>query len=106
MSRHLAMWLFRAAVFVIQFLAVAYFVCVQINAIAYLAGKRGPIISGTAPPVRIDGVAAAVGDIVIGLVFEAVVALVVAIVVAITLTGLRDASRLAAFRRHKASGVD
>jgi hypothetical protein len=106
MSRHPAMWLLRAAVFVMQFLGVAYFVCVQINAIAYLAGKRGVVISGTTPPVRIDGVAAAMGDIVIGLVFEAVVALIVAIVVAIMLTSLRDASRLARIRRRKASGVD
>lgn len=106
MSRHPAMWLLRAVAFVMQLLLVAYFVCVQINAIAYLAGKRGAIISGTTPPVRIDGVAAAVGDIVIGLVFEAVVALIVAIVVAIALTSLRDAGRLAAIRRRKASGAD
>jgi len=100
------MWLLRAAVFVMQLLGVAYFVCVQINAIAYLAGKRGAIISGTTPPVGIDGVAAAAADIVIGLIFEAVVALIVAIVLAITLTNLRDASRLAEIRRRKASGVD
>lgn len=53
-----------------------------------------------------DGVAATVGDIVIGFVFEAVVALRVAVVVAITLTSLRDASRLAAIRRRRVSGVD
>lgn len=106
MSRHPAMWLLRAAVFVIQLLGVAYFACVQINAIAYLTGKRGAIIGGTTPPVRIDSVAAAVGDIVIGLVFEAVVALIVTIVGAIALTSLRDARRLAAIRRRKASGVD
>jgi hypothetical protein len=106
MSRHPAMWLLRAAVFVMQLLVVAYFVCVQINAIAYLVGKRGAIISGTAPPIRIDGVAPAAGDIVIGLVFEAVVALIAAIVVAIALTSLRDAGRLAAIRRRKASGAD
>jgi hypothetical protein len=106
MSRHPVMWLLRAAVFVVQLLAVAYFVCVQINAIAYLAGKHGAIISGTAPPVRIDSVAAAAGDIVIGLVFEAVVALIVAIVASIALTNLHDARRVAAFRRRKASGAD
>jgi hypothetical protein len=106
MSRHPVMWLLRAAVFVIQLLGVAYFVCVQINAIAYLAGKHGALVGGTAPPVRIDSVAAAFGDIVIGLVFEAVVALIVAIVVSIMLTSLGDARRVAAFRRRKAGGVD
>jgi hypothetical protein len=106
MSRHPALWLFRAAAFVMQFLGVAYFVCVQINAVAYLAGKRGAIISGTTPPVRIDGVGAALGDIAIGLVFEAVVALIVAIVGAVMLTSLHDARRLAAVRRRKASGAD
>jgi|SRR5579872_1432727 len=106
MSRHPVLWLLRAAAFVIQLLAVAYFVCVQINAIAYLAGRHAAIISGTTPPVRIDGDAAAVGDIVVGLVFEAVVALIVAIMVAIALTSLRDARRVAAIRRRRASGAD
>ncbi len=35
MSRHPAMWLLRAAVFVMQLLGVAYFVCVQINAMRW-----------------------------------------------------------------------
>jgi len=100
------MWLLRAAAFVVQLLLVAYFVCVQINAIAYLAGKRGTIVGGTTPPVRIDSVAAAAGDIVIGLAFEAVVALIAAIAVATLLTRMRDTRRLAAFRRREAGGAD
>jgi hypothetical protein len=106
MSRRPALWLLRAAALAIQLLFVVYFVCVQINAVGYLAGKRSAVISGTTPPVQIDGVAAAVGDIVIGLVFEVVVALISAIMIAIGLTSLRDARRLGAIGRRKASRVD
>jgi hypothetical protein len=106
MSRHRVLWLFRAAAFVLQLLFGVYFVCVQINAVAYLAGRRGAVISGTTPPVRIDSVAAAVGDMVIGLVFEAVIAVIAAIMIGIALSSLRDGRRLAAIRRREASGVD
>jgi hypothetical protein len=94
------------AQFVMELLFVWYFVCVQINAIAYLAGKRSAVITGTTPPARIDCVVAAVGDIVAGLVFEAVVALIWAIAIAFALTSLREARRVFAIRRRKAGRAD
>jgi hypothetical protein len=95
-----------AAQFVMEFLFVWYFICVQINAVAYLAGKRGAVISGATPPVRIGSVVAAVGDIVAGLVFEAAVALTSVIASAFVLTSLREARRVAAIRRRKAGRAD
>jgi hypothetical protein len=106
MSNNPVMWAIRAAVLMMQLLFVAYFVCVQINAIAYLAGKHSAVIGGVKPPAPIGSDTAAIINIVVGLVFEAVVALIVAIVSAIALTSLRDARRLAELRKRRASGVD
>jgi hypothetical protein len=97
---------FRAAAFAMQFLFVAYFACVQVNAIAYLAGKHGAIIGGAKPPVPIDSVPAAAGDIAIGLIIEAIVALITAIATAAALTSLRDARQFAALRKRKASQAE
>jgi hypothetical protein len=69
----------------------AYFVCVQINAIAYLAGNGRAIISGTAPPVPLHSYVAATADILIALIIEAFTALVTAIAIAMALTSLRNA---------------
>jgi hypothetical protein len=71
----------RAAQLALVLCFVAYFVCVQVNAVAYLAGRHDPVISGTDPPVSLGSDPAAVGDFVIGLVFEAIAALIVFIVV-------------------------
>ena len=60
----------------------AYFVSVQVNAIAYLAGRHRPIVGGTAPPVPLDSNLSAAGDITAGLAFEAIAAVIIFIVVA------------------------
>jgi hypothetical protein len=106
MIRRFVLWPLRAAGFVMELLFVWYFVCVQINAIGYLVGKRSAVISGMTPPARIDSLAAAVCDIVAGLVFEAVAALISGIAIAFALTSLRDARRVAVLRPRKASRVD
>ena len=62
---------------------VTYFVSVQINAAAYLAGTNHPIVGSTAPPVPLDSDMAAVADIIAGLVFDACAVLIVLIVVAL-----------------------
>jgi len=67
-----------------------YFVCVQINAIGYLAGKGNAIILGMKPPLPIDSDAAATVDIVIGLLFEAFTTLITAIAGAIALASVRS----------------
>lgn len=72
-----------AARLVLLLLYVAYFVSVQINAAAYLAGRNHPMVGGAAPPVPLDSDVAAVADIIAGLVFEAIATLVVFIVAAL-----------------------
>jgi energy-converting hydrogenase Eha subunit E len=71
----------RAVQLALMLCFVAYFVCVQVNAVAYLAGKNDPVIRGADPPIPLGSDLAAVGDIIIGLVFEAIAALIVFIVV-------------------------
>ena len=83
--------LFRAAGLVTILLFAVYWVCVQVNAIAYLARKRSAIIGGTTPPVPVDSDAMAAADIVIGLIFEAIAALIVSIAVAVAVARLRAA---------------
>jgi hypothetical protein len=63
-------------------LFVAYFVSVQINASAYLAGRNRPVVRGAVPPVALGSSAAAAADIIAGLVVEAVAALILFIVAA------------------------
>jgi hypothetical protein len=92
-------WLFRAVALVMDVLFFVYFVCVQINAVGYLAGKRSAIISGATPPIKIDSGTAAAADILIGLVIEVVTALVAAVATAMALTWLRDARRVKHLRR-------
>ena len=82
--------LFRAAGLVTILLFAVYWVCVQVNAIAYLAGESA-IIGGTTPPVPVDGDATAAADIVIGLIFEAIAALILSIAVAVAVARLRAA---------------
>ncbi len=50
----------RGAQLALLLLLLAYFVSVQINAVAYLAGTKHPIIGGTASPVPLHSDAAAV----------------------------------------------
>jgi hypothetical protein len=83
------LWILRAARLVMLLLFVAYFVCVQVNAAAYLAGRNRPIVGGTVPPVPLGSDAAAVADIITGLVFEAIAALIVFIVVALFRAAIR-----------------
>ncbi len=72
-----------AARLVLLLLFVTYFVSVQINAVAYLAGRKRPIVGGAAPPVPLGSDMAAIADITAGLAFEAIAALIVFIVVAL-----------------------
>jgi hypothetical protein len=71
----------RAAQLGLLLCFVAYFVSVQVNAIAYLTGRHRPIVGGTAPPVPLDSNLSAAGDITAGFVFEAIAALIFFIVV-------------------------
>jgi hypothetical protein len=83
--------LLRAAGLVTILLFAVYWVCVQVDAIAYLAGKRNAIIGGMTPPVPVDSDAMAAVDIVIGLIFEAIAALIVSIAAAVAVARLRAA---------------
>ncbi len=89
----------RAAECVTVLLFAAYWACVQINAIAYLAGKGSAVIGGTTPPVPVRSDATAAVDIVIGLIFEAIAAVIVSIAVAVACARLRAARRRQARRR-------
>jgi hypothetical protein len=73
----------RAAQLAMLVLFVAYLVSVQINAVAYLAGRHSPVIRGAVPPVGLHSAAAATADIIAGLVFEAIAALILFIVAAL-----------------------
>jgi hypothetical protein len=92
-SRHpVAAWtlrVLRAAQLALLPCFVAYFVSVQVNAIAYLAGRHRPIVGGTAPPVPLDSNLAAAGDIIAGLAFEAIAALIIFIAVALSCAVIR-----------------
>ena len=78
----------RAAQLAVLLIFVAYFVSVQVNAIAYLAGKRHPLVSGTVPPAPLDSALAAGADITAGLIVEAVTALAVFIAIALFRAGM------------------
>ena len=94
-------WLLSAIALVMDVLFFVDFVCVQINAVAYLAGRRGAIISGTTPPIAIHSGAAAAANILIGLIIEAFAALVTAIATAMALTWLGDARRVRRLRAER-----
>lgn len=70
-----------------------YFVSVQVNAVAYLAGRHHPVVPGTTPPVPLDSAAAAAADITVGLGFEAIAVLVVCIAIAVTEARTSELSR-------------
>ena len=79
-------WMLRvlwAARLALLLLFTAYFVSVQTNAVAYLAGRNDPIAGGSAPPVPLHSDVAAAADIIAGLAFEALAALIVFIMVAL-----------------------
>lgn len=74
------LWAARLALLL---LFIAYFVSVQVNAVAYLAGRNDPIVGGAAPPVPLHSGFAAAADIIAGLAFEALAAFIVFIMVAL-----------------------
>lgn len=78
----------RVLQFALLLAFVAYFVCVQINAVGYLAGSKA-IIGGATPPVPIHSGLAAAADIAVGLVFEAIAALCVFIALAVIHSAVR-----------------
>jgi hypothetical protein len=80
----------RAAQLAMLLLFTAYFVSVQINATAYLAGRNRPVVRGTVPPVALGSIAAAVADITAGLIFEAVAALILFIATALLRAAIQD----------------
>jgi hypothetical protein len=80
----------RAAQLAMLLLFAAYFVCVQVNAAAYLAGRTRLVVRGAVPPVALGSTAAAVADITAGLVFEAVAALILFIATALFRAAIQD----------------
>jgi len=84
-------WTLGAAQLVMMLIFAAYCVCVQINAVAYLAGRRHAIASGTVPPLPLDSAGAAVTDITIGLACEAIAAIDLFIAVALSSAVIREA---------------
>ena len=94
MSRHpVTAWtlrVLRAAQLAMLLAFVAYFVSVQVNAAAYLAGRDHPVVGGTVPPAALDSTAAAVTDIVAGLAFEAVAAVILFIAAVMLRSVIRE----------------
>lgn len=84
-------WTLGIVQLVMLFLFVVYFASVQINAVAYLAGRHQAIVGGTTPPVPLDSTGAAVTDIAAGLLCEALFAIDVLIAVLVSRTVIRDA---------------
>jgi hypothetical protein len=80
----------RAAQLALLLCFVAYFASVQVNAVAYLAGRNGPVVRGADPPLPLTSGLAAVADIMAGLVVEAIAALVVFIAVSVIRGVLRN----------------
>jgi hypothetical protein len=91
MKMRAVLTLLRVASLVVILLFAAYWVCVQINAIAYIVEKRSAIIGGVTPPVPIRTDAIAALDVVIGLIYEAIAAVIVSIAVAVAVARLRAA---------------
>lgn len=69
-------WALEAVRMVLMLVFVAYFVSVQVEAIAYLAGKHRAGSWGSSAPIPIDGVARAIGDILVGLFWEIIFGLI------------------------------
>jgi hypothetical protein len=83
----------RTMQFLLLLVFVAYFVCVQVNAVAYLVGRGKAIIGGVSPPVALHSGIAAVADIAAGLVLEAIAALSVFIALAVIRSAFRNRRR-------------
>ena len=73
-SSSVVLWVLEAVRMVLMLCFVAYFLSVQVAAIAYLAGSRSG--SGSSAPIPLDGVGAAIGDILIGLFWEIIFGLI------------------------------
>jgi hypothetical protein len=84
-------WTLGIAQLVMLFLFVLYFLCVQIAAVAYLAGSRHGIVGGATPPLHLDSIGAAVTDIAAGLLCEALFAIDVLIAILVSRAAIRDA---------------
>lgn len=84
------LWLSRAARLVMVLLVVIYFVFVQANAIAYLAGMRNTGFGGASSPVPIHNDPTAIVIIVVGLLFEAIAALIFFVSLAMLRQAIRD----------------
>ena len=91
MNMRAVLTLLRVAGLVTVLLFAVYWVCVQINAIAYIVEKTSTIIGGITPPVPIRSDAIAALDVVIGLIFEAIAAAIVSIAVGVAVAKLRAA---------------
>ncbi len=83
-------------------LMVIYFVFVQANAIAYLAGKRNTGFGGASPPVPIHSDPAAIVNIAVGLVFEAIATVIFFVAFVVLRQAIGD-QRLARRRRRERS---
>jgi hypothetical protein len=75
---------------VLMLIFVLFTVVSQANAIAYLAGKRGPDVSGSSAPIPITSIGVAIAVIIGGLVFEAIVVVIFLIAGAIIRQRYRD----------------
>jgi hypothetical protein len=75
---------------VLMLIFVLFTVVNQANAIAYLAGKRGPDVSGSSAPIPITSIGVAIAVIIGGLVFEAIVTVIFLIAGAIIRQRYRD----------------
>ncbi len=84
-------WTLGIVQLVMLFLFVVYFLCVQIAAVAYLAGSRHGIVGGATPPLHLDSIGAAVTDIAAGLLCEALFAIDVLIAILVSRAAIRDA---------------
>ena len=84
-------WALGIAQLAMMLIFVAYVVCVQVNAVAFLTGTRHAIVGGTAPPIPLDGAGAAVADFAAGLLIEALGIIDLVIVVLFAVAGIREA---------------
>jgi hypothetical protein len=84
------LWVLQAIRMVLMLIFVLFTVVNQANAIAYLAGKRGPDVSGLSAPIPITSIGVAIAVITGGLVFESIVVVIFLIAGAIIRPRYRD----------------
>ena len=84
-------WTLGITQLAVMLIFIAYVVCVQVNAVAFLLGTRHAMVDGTTPPIPLDSVGTAVADFAAGLFIEALGVTDLVIMVLFAVAAIREA---------------